>query len=324
MRHIISVFILTAVYLSVSGTALAKTKWDMPTPYGDGVHHTKNIRIFAKEVETATNGELVINVHSGASLFKHGEIHRAVRTGQVAIGEVFMGLLGNSDPIYKLDNLPFLATDFESARKLWLVSRSDVEKSLAKEGLMLLYAMPWPAQGLYSSSKIEKLSDIKGAKMRSYSATLSRLSVLLEATPTTVQTPEIPQAFSTGMINMMITSPTTGVSSQSWDYVSYYNDIRAWIPKNMVFVNKRKFMRLPKTTQKALLDTAARAEERGWKMAIEETGTNTAKLAEHGITVSNPDDQLMDDFKKIGEVMVKEWSEEIGDSSQTILNAYHN
>jgi len=322
MRHMSSVSLVAAVCLSVSGTVFGETKWDMPTPYGDGVHHTKNIRAFAEDVQTATNGELVINVHSGASLFKHGEIHRAVRTGQVPIGEVFMGLLGNNDPVYKLDNLPFLASDFESARKLWAASRPEVEKSLAKEGLMLLYAMPWPAQGLYSSNKIEKLSDIKGAKMRSYSATLSRLSVLLEATPTTVQTPEIPQAFSTGMINMMITSPTTGVSSQSWDYVSNYNDIRAWIPKNMVFVNKRKFMRLPEAAQKAVLDAAARAEQRGWEMAIEETSINTAKLAEHGIIVSEPDAKLVDDFKKIGEVMVKEWDEEIGESGQTILNAY--
>jgi len=322
MKALTKVALLSAACLSLSGMAHAGTKWDMPTPYGDGVHHTKNIRAFAEDVKTMSGGELVINVHSGASLFKHGEIHRAVRTGQVPAGEVFMGILGNHDPVYKLDNLPFLATDFQSSQKLWQASRKAVEQSLDKEGLKLLYAVPWPAQGIYSKDKVESLADLKGAKMRSYSATLSRLAVLLEATPTTVQTPEIPQAFSTGMINMMITSPTTGVSSQSWDYVSNYNDVRAWIPKNMVFVNKRKFQRLSADVQKAVMDAAAKAEQRGWEMAISETDTNTAKLAENGISVSKPDAALVSDFAKIGDTMVKEWADEIGERGTTILNAY--
>lgn len=102
-----------------AGATQAATSWDMPTPYGDGVHHTQNVRQFAEDVKSATDGELVITVHSGASLFKHPEIHRAVRSGQVSIGELLMATLGNADPLFKVDNIPFLASDFDSARKLW-------------------------------------------------------------------------------------------------------------------------------------------------------------------------------------------------------------
>ena len=73
-------------------------------------YHTQNVVQFAKDVKEATGGELDIVVHSGSSLIKHPEIARAVRTQQVPIGEVFIGIMGNSDPIYKLDNIPFLAT----------------------------------------------------------------------------------------------------------------------------------------------------------------------------------------------------------------------
>lgn len=314
--------LLLGASLLVSGTSFAQTKWDMPTPYGDGVHHTKNDRAFAEDVKKATDGSLDIVVHSGASLIKHPEIHRAVRSGQVPIGEMFMGLLGNDNPVFKADNIPFLASDFGSAKKLWDASRPAVEAALDKDGLKLLYAVPWPPQGFYTKTPINSAADLKGMKMRAYSPTTSRLAVLLGATPTTVQTPEIPQAFSTGIINAMVTSPSTGVSSQAWDFVSNYTDTQAWIPKNMVIVNARAFKRLDEAQQKALMDAAAAAEKRGWDMAQAETDAKTAVLAEKGMTVSQPSDQLKADLQAIGKTMGEEWAAEAGEVGKQIMSAY--
>ena len=316
---------ITAVLVSFGllvGASYAETKWDMPTPYSDGVHHTKNVRQFADDVKKATNGELNIVVHSGASLIKHPEIHRAVRTRQVPIGEMFMGLLGNNNPVFKADNIPFLASDFESARKLWAATRLNVEKALDMDGIKLLYAVPWPPQGFYTKKPISSAADLEGLKMRAYSPTTSRLAVLLKATPTTVQTPEIPQAFSTGIINAMVTSPSTGVSSQSWDYVSNYTDTQAWIPKNMVIVNSRAFQRLDENQKTAVMEAAAAAETRGWEMAQVETAAKTATLAENGIAVAKPSEQLKADLKAIGEIMSEEWAIEAGEAGRKILAAY--
>ncbi|WLQ13640.1 TRAP transporter substrate-binding protein [Hahella aquimaris] len=299
--------------LSLSAsTGFAATKWDMPTPYADGTHHTQNIREFATDIEKATGGDLKIVVHSGASLFKHPEIFRAVRTGQAPIGEVFMGLLGNDDPIYKVDNIPFLVTSFDGAKKLYDASRPHIEKKLEKQGLKLLFSVPWPPQGIYTKEKLAAIDDLKGLKMRAYSPSTSRLSILLGATPTTVQTPEIPQAFSTGIIDAMVTSPTTGVSSQAWDFSRYYMDSRAWIPKNMVFVNLRSFKRLSKEQQDAVLQAAKVAEERGWKMAEQETTEKTADLAKHGMNVTEPTQAFISEFSKVGQTMAKEWQDEVG------------
>jgi TRAP-type C4-dicarboxylate transport system substrate-binding protein len=304
-----------------SGAATAATQWDMPTPYGDGVHHTKNVRQFAADVKSATSGELDITVHSGASLFKHPEIHRAVRSGQVSIGEMFMGLLGNQDPVFKVDNIPFLASDFESARQLWDASRPHVEKSLAKDGLKLIYAVPWPPQGFYTKKAVTSVKDFDGVKMRAYSPTTSRLAVLLKAAPTTVQTPEIPQAFSTGIIDAMVTSPSTGVSSQAWDFVGHYTDTQAWIPKNMVIVNARAFKRLSADAQQAVMAAAAKAEKRGWEMAVTETAAKTATLKEKGMQVTTPADQFKAELKQIGHIMGDEWAKEAGATGTEILKA---
>ncbi|MHA2936931.1 TRAP transporter substrate-binding protein [Vibrio sp. RC27] len=313
---------LIAIALLTSSTSYAATRWDMATPYPDATYHTQNIVQFANEVKQATDGELEIVVHTGSSLIKHPEIARAVRTQQVAIGEVFIGILGNSDPIFKLDNIPFLATNFEQAKDLYAASKAALEARLDEDGLMLLYSVPWPPQGIYSKKPVNSVDDIKGSKMRAYSPTLSRLAVLLDATPTTVQNVEIPQAFSTGIVDMMITSSSTGVNSQSWDYLSNYTDVQAWIPKNMVIVNKRAFKRLPSEVQSELLATAELAETRGWEMAEKETVVQTAALAENGIEVAAPTEDLMTSLKSVGETMAKEWAEEAGDNGKAILADY--
>nr|WP_283106297.1 TRAP transporter substrate-binding protein [Shewanella submarina] len=298
-------------------------RWDMPTPYGDATHHTQNLKQFVADVEQASHGQFRIVLHTGASLFKHNELPRAVRSRLVPMVEVFGGLLGNENPLFKLDNLPFLATDFDSAWQLYQASKPAMEQALAHHGLILLYAVPWPPQGLYSQKPVTGLDDFSGARMRAYSPVTSQMALLLNTQPTTVQTVEIPQAFSTGMIDMMVTSPTTGVSSQAWDYVSHYTDIQAWLPKNLVLVNLRAFERLPPVSQQALMTAAARAEKRGWQLAREETLTKTKALAEQGMQVSLPTQALMQGLNDIGVQMTADWLKEAGAEGEAVVNQFN-
>lgn len=302
-------------------TAASAQQWHMPTPYGDANHPTKLAYSFAEEIKNKTNGELDIVVHSGASLVKHPEIPRAVRTGQVQMGEIFIGIMGNTHPVFKHDNIPFLATNYDDAEKLWNAAKPELQKQLDKEGMTLLYAVAWPAQSLYSKEPVNSLADLEGTRMRAYSPSTSRLADLMGTTPTTIQVPEIPQAFSAGIIDAMITSPSTGANGQSWDYVKHYTDIQAWIPKNMVVVNTRSFKRLDEGTQKIILDAAATAEKDGWQIVREQAKKDTDTLAAAGMVVTQPSETLMAELVKIGETMTAEWIQEAPEV-QTILDNY--
>lgn len=322
MRIANLLIVFALFYLVGCSEQSSETNWDIPTPYSDSVFHTQNIQQFANELMQATHNSLSIRIHSGASLYKHTEIKRAVRGGQVPIGEVLMSLLSNEDPLFKIDVLPLLATDYNQASILWHTSRAAIEKILDEKGLKLLFAVPWPPQGLYSKTEINSLNDIKGLKIRAYSAMLSRLVELMGGIPTTVQEPEIQQAFSTGIINAMVTSPSTGVSSQAWDYVKYYYDFQAWIPKNMVIMNKEFFTALPSTLQTQVLKMAAQAEKRGWEMSAKETGEKIKILAQHGIQVMKPNPQLKEELVSIRQQMAQEWLDEAGDVGKMILSSY--
>lgn len=193
---------------------------------------------------------------------------------------------------------------------------------LDEQGLMVLYAVPWPPQGLYTTKEINSVGDLAGLKFRTYNATLEQFANLAGAAPTQVEVPDIPQAFSTGRVEAMITSPSTGVNSKAWDFLSHYTDIQAWIPKNIVVVNKRAFRRLDEATQTAILEAAAEAEARGWEMSRAETSSQIEVLKENGITVVEPSEELMDGLRAIGAQMLENWKGEAGEAGATLLNAY--
>ncbi len=315
--------LLATVLGLVLSTSVFAEKWDMPTPYGDGNHPTQVAKQFAEEVTAKSGDKLKITVHSGGSLIKHPEIHRAVKSRQVQIGEVFIGRLGNNDPIFKLDNIPFLATDFDSAEKLYKASKAELSKQLAKDGLILLYTVPWPAQDLYSSKPVNSLADLKGLKMRAYSPTTSRLADLMGTTPVNVPFSDVAQAFTTSVIDAMITSPSTGVNNQSWDYISHFTTVSAWIPKNMVFVNKRKFDKLDSDTQQVIMAAAANAEKKGWELGRKNGVDHTNILREKGMSVITPSETLQSELREIGKTMVNEWLAESGATGKAIIDNYN-
>ncbi|WP_235855980.1 TRAP transporter substrate-binding protein [Mesobaculum littorinae] len=312
---------LAAALAALAVPAAAET-WDMPTPYGDSVFHTRNIMEFADDVAESTDGELEITVHSAGSLFAHPEIKDSVRRGLAPIGETLMSRLANEDPIFEVDAIPFLAASYEDADKLWQASRPVVEEKLAEQGLTLLFAVPWPGQSLFTQEPVESAADLEGAAFRAYNAATETLASLMGAVPTQIETGDIPTAFATGRVDAMITSPSTGVSSQAWDFTSYYTDTQAWLPKNMVIVNTRAFDALPEEVQSAVMEAARAAETRGWEMSEAETEAGVAQLEENGMTVTQPSETLSQEMSEIGEQMTADWLEAAGDEGQQVIDAY--
>ena len=314
----LAAFMLSAVI----GSAQAETNWDMPTPYGDSNFHTVNIREFAEDIKEATNGELEITVHSGGSLIKHPEIKNSVRRGLVPIGELIMSRLANEDPLFEIDSVPYLASNYDEAWKLWQASRDLLAKRLERQRLKLLFAVPWPPQGIYTRFPVETGKELQGVKMRAYNKSSERLAELLGAVPTQVEVPDIPVAFGTGRVDAMITSPSTGANTRAWDYLSHFNHAQLWLPKNMVVVNAQRFSGLPESVQKAIETAATEAEKRGWEASKAETDAKITIMEDNGIIVSEPSNALNERLKEVGATMEQEWLESAGEDGKALIEAY--
>ena len=310
--------VMTAASLAATA-ATAQTKWDMPTGYAPSNFHTVNIEKFAESVKAATAGKLVINVHSNASLFKAPEIKRAVQTGQAQIGEVLMVLLSNENPMFDIDGLPFFATSYDAAEKLARVQRPYVEKLLEKQGIKLLFAVPWPPQGIQVNKPVNTIKDMEGLTWRAYSKQTARIGELIKARPVTIQAAEVSQALVTGKVNSYIASAQSGVDYKMWEALTHFYDVQAWLPKNMIIVNKTAFDALDKATQDTLMAEARKAEAAGFA-ASKQTAEDTKKtLADKGVKVLPPSPALAAELSKIGETMLAEWLKDAGPDGAALV-----
>ena len=313
---------LAAVALAFALPASAQTKWDLPTAYPASNFHTENVQQFAADVDKGTGGKLKITVHPNASLFKAPEIKRAVQGGQAQAGEVLLVNFENEDPLYGIDGIPFLATSYAESMKLYKASRKALEDKLAKQGMMLLYTVPWPPQGIYSKKALASGADMKGLKWRAYSPATSKVAELVGAQPVTVQAAEVSQALATGVIDSYMSSGATGYDSKTYEHIKNWYDTQAWLPKNAIIVNQKAFDALDKPTQAALLKAAADAEARGWKLSEEKNGWYLEQLKGKGMTIHKPSEQLTADLRRVGNFMLAEWLRKSGDDGRKVIDAY--
>jgi TRAP-type C4-dicarboxylate transport system substrate-binding protein len=322
MKRIAIMMVGLLAFGLMAGATWAQTKWDMPMAYPVNNFHSVNGQKFADAVKQRSAGKLVIVVHAGASLFKAPEIKRAVQTGQAQLGEALMVLLSNEYPIYEADGVPFLAAGYDQVWKLYQAQKPFVEKHLDSQGIKLLYAVPWPPQGLYSNREIKTVKDLEGLAWRAYSSATMRVAELVKAQPVTVQAAELSQALATGKVNAMMTSGATGVDSKVWEQVKYFYDTQAWQPKNMVIVNKASFSKLDKATQKILLEEAKKAEAAGWEASKKVTAVSVETLKKNGMIVQLPSPELKQGLAEVGKVMIQEWLKKAGADGKKLLESY--
>jgi len=312
-----------AAAIAVAGTAATAENWDMPMAYSATNFHSEMGVVFADRVGEYTGGALTITVHPGGSLFKGGEIKRAIQTAQVNIGERFMSAHANEAPLLGWDNLPFVATTYEANEKLWEAAKDSVNAQLADLNLVALYTCPWPGQGFYFNKEVKSSADTQGVKFRSYNTATATFAEGLGMVPVQVEAAELSQALATGVAEAFISSGSTGYDRKVWEHLSHYYKVNAWLPRNYVMVNKGAWEGL---------DAAVQAQV---QKAADETGADcSAKSAElanwyfeqleaNGMTVTDAGPEFLAELQTIGAKMQADWLAETGEAGQAILDAYN-
>lgn len=317
------IWLATALDASAQTAPAAPLTWRLATGYRSGSFHTENLRWFAAEAARATAGALTIEVHADGTLAPLARIFGQVREGRIDAGETIMTSLVDELPIAGADAIPFVVPSYAHARRLWSLQRPLIERHFAERGLVVLYAVPWPPQGLYSRRPITDANDFRGTRMRTYNATTERIAELLGAEAVDVPMVQVAQALQAGRIDSMITSAVTGVESQVWQHIGHYHEINAWFPKNIVFVRRQAFERLSPAARDAVRRVAAEAEARGWQSSEAAAGESTRTLREQGMTVSRVPARVEATLKRLGEKFSREWVRSVGHEANAIFVPYY-
>jgi TRAP-type C4-dicarboxylate transport system substrate-binding protein len=284
--------------------------------------HTVNAGLFGECVKSGTSGEIEITTHPNGTLFKGNDIKRAVQQGQVMIGERLLSAHENENPLFGLDSVPFITNSYDQSEKLWQAGKAEISKALENQGLVMLYSVPWPPQGIYFKKEVNSTDDMKGVKVRSYNNSTGKISELSGMVPVQLEASEITQGLITGVIESLITSAVTGQDSKAWEQLTHFYKVNAWQPRNFVLVNKDAWDGLSEETRKVFTGCAETAEANGVKMSKEANDKALATLAEKGMKVLDPSEELAKQLRAIGETMVSDWKSKAGAAGKLVLETY--
>ena len=311
---------LVGAAIALASGSAGAVDWIMASGYPASNFHTQNIQKFISEVKATTS--VNINLNPNDTLIKLDAIKTSLQRGQIPIGEIRLGIYGNQDPMYILAGLPFIAPNYSTAWLLKDVMREYIDNAFKKMGLRILYYTPWPGQGFYTKFPVKSTADFKGKKLRIYSTATQKMGEMLGFNATILPFAEIPQAFSTGLIEALFTSPQTGIDIQAWDNTKHFTYAGAIFSKNAVVVGEKYFSALSAKDQTNMLAAAAKAELRGWEMSAATTAAQMETLKKNGMTVSNAPDSVIAKMKEIGKEMMKNWRKDASPAANAVLDRY--
>ena len=310
--------------LSALPAARAQTAWTLAPGYAANVFMTQHLAQFAADLTKASQGKLAVKVGQLGQPFVMADIRKAVGDGKVEGGNVLGSALSKEFPVAGVDSVPFMVGSYADARRLWKHQRAMLDEQMAEKGLKLLFAVPWPAQGLYSVQPIRGIEDMRGMKMRTYNPTTVRIAELMGATPVDLPVgPPLVKALADGSIDSMITSSATGVDMKVWQRFKYFYEVRAWFPKNLSFVSTKAFNALDDTTKKAVLGAAQAAEDSGWQLSEKVSADAMAELQRNQIQVNPTPLHLAPYLKRFGERFTREWISTVGHQANRLFIPYY-
>ncbi len=299
-----------------------QTVLNLASGYPASSFHVQNLMAFAEDVRQRTGGELQIKVHPGGSLVKAVEIRKAVTEGKVELGEVFGPSLGSVDAVFALDALPFLATSYDSALRLWRQARPLAEKRAEAQGWTLLMSVPWPPQGLFAAREMRSVGDFKGLAMRENSPPLKKLAETLGAAPVNVESADLVAALQKGSLKLVFTSAAQGVDTRIWESLPWFYQANAWLPRNLLLANKKVLDGLKPAQRTALLTAAGAAEERGWRLSRENAEQSLAALRTAGMKMGQLDSSSRARLDRAGGALTADALRKADPELVGVLSAY--
>ena len=316
---------LALVFGAATASLSQEVAWDMPNEYGETSVSGEADKVFAERLEKNSGGRIVITNHFGGSLgYKSKDHWAAVEDGAVPIASTYTGVFTGFDPIFLMNNLPFVATNPRQSKALIDAARPYYAEAFAKGGQMLLLTEPWSPVGLWTKRPVASAADMQGMKVRTYDKNGTITLKELGAAAIQMSWADVVPALSTNTIEAVLTSEEGGLSAKFQEYLDHFHYLNFTMGTNMVHVNSGIFDALPEDLQKIVLDTAKEVEEELWAKSQDRIDLNVQRLKDANVTaIRDVPEGFIQELKGASQVAVDEWRELIGqEKAEKILADY--
>jgi len=184
-------------------------------------HLGQNLLLFKEEVETASQGDISVEIFDSAQLFKDKEVPQAVGSGQIEMGVASLTRYVGEIPAVDIFYQPFMFNSEDLVRKATAKGspiRGPIDEAILGTGARVLW---WQAYGgaimLSNGGPVRTPADIEGKKVRVFGKTLGEFIQAVGGNPTLISGSEQYLAYQRGTVDVGMTG-VSGVKSRSlWD-----------------------------------------------------------------------------------------------------------
>ena len=313
-----AVLLSTVAALALRAVPAPALEWSMPVAAPPGGVAESSVRAFAAQVAADTGGGLTLAVTQAADAAR---VPGALGGGRAAAGAFPLAALEAAEPVLAMDRVPYLASNYVDAAKLWKVLRPAVERKLAARGLLLLYAVPGPPPAPLSLRPMLTLEAWRGMRLLADEPGLDALApvVGLQA----VRAPGAREAFAGGNADAAFRAADAAAGDRAWEYAAHYLDARAWFPKTLVVAARSAFDGLAPAARDALRAAAAAAEQAAWQASERAADAGVQRLRDYGIKAVTPPVKLLIRLEAVGRELLFRWSESAGEEGAQIVERYY-
>ncbi|WP_319412481.1 TRAP transporter substrate-binding protein [uncultured Cohaesibacter sp.] len=283
---------------------------------------TQNVKKFADEVKKATDGRVDIQVHAGGALgFKGPEHLRAVRDGLVPMADVLGSQQIGDQPLFGLENVPFLVSSMADLRVLHKYWKPEIEKVANEYNQKFLFYVPSPKQYMYLKIDANSVDELQGIKIRGADKTTVDTMKAIGMAGVQIPWGELIPALASGRVDGVATSATSGVDGKFWEFLKYiYPTNHTW-GSNIVSINLDAWNRISPEDQKIVQDIATSLEPSFWDVARDKDMQSVVTMQQHGMELVEISPEMFAQMQTKAKGLLEEYLERVPEA-KPIVKAY--
>lgn len=272
------------------------------------------------EAQQRSNGRLKFRLYAGGVLGDEPDMIRKVRIGQLEAAAISGGL-STIVPEVSVLSLPFLFRNYEEIDYVRSRLFDRLSRDFEKEGMVLLL---WFDIGgfiqLFSSEPVRSLKDLAPRKVMTWSA-VPIGSEFLKAFPmkaVPLEVTDVLQAFQTGMIDSVFTTPLMLITFQVQKHVRYMTRLNLSHIPVALLMSRKAWDSIPREVQDSLTVILTKFARLMVERAREDDDVALKGLARRGVQIVSPEAKAMEEFHGLGETVQEEFADKL--YSRELLN----
>ena len=303
-------------------TGKTGTPWRMATEYpatsmpGEGISH------FARAVSHLSNGAMSVQPGFDApDGLRSAAMPRAVAEGRLEAADAFTSALAGEAPIFELSALPFLTASTADTARLLRTARSSYKAALTARRLVLLYATPWPATGLWSRTPLPGLEALRELRVRTYDAAGTAVLRAAGAAPVQISFADALPKLRAGELDAVLSSGDGGAGARLWEVLPYFTTIDYASPLSLAFCSSAALTLLPEPVRAAVQQAARDTEALQFEAMTTRQAENEARMRANGVTITRAP-ALRAALARAAAPVLADWMVRAGGEGDAILAAF--